>query len=138
MARALAEEVHLDERYVAERLRDTVAGMCVYAWVWLAWHAGSSGLLIHLDSTSDAMMNGHVDTTTRRPLHRRAHGARAAHAAGLFAGGGAGGTDGGGRWGQGRGVGEGGGPARAAVLRRVVSLIDKFVRDYRASIGHFV
>lgn len=26
MARALAEEVHLDERYVAERLRDAVAG----------------------------------------------------------------------------------------------------------------
>ena len=29
MARALAEEVHLDERYVAERLRDAVEGMPV-------------------------------------------------------------------------------------------------------------
>ena len=26
MARALAEEVHLDERYVTERLRDALAG----------------------------------------------------------------------------------------------------------------
>lgn len=31
MARALAEEVHLDERYVAEHLRDAMAGQSVIA-----------------------------------------------------------------------------------------------------------
>ena len=52
MARALAEEVHLDERYVAERLRDAVAGMYVYMHGF-----GLRGTLVWgvlLTSTSDA------------------------------------------------------------------------------------
>lgn len=45
MARALAEEVHLDERYVAEHLRDAMAGgwvggslnecICIYVCIGL-------------------------------------------------------------------------------------------------------
>ena len=51
MARALAEEVHLDERYVTERLRDAVAGMCLCMGLACVarWFLG---LLIHLVDVS--------------------------------------------------------------------------------------